>query len=309
VVNLRYHIVSLVAVFLALGIGIVMGSTVIDRVTVDALNQRVNAVDRRVRGTEAENRRLSIEVQQGRDYADEALEHVLAGRLKDVPVLVLAVEGVDRKPVESLNHALGVAQADLLGTIWFTGRTRLDNAADVNTLAQSLGVAPDRPEALRRLMLSRLAGALTAGNASTSPVAVLNQTGFVGYEPPPASANSSVPALSALPPPGARVVLVSGAGADVGDDELGVPLAQLLADAHAPTVAAESGQETPGGRDVFVGLLRRDPAIVSRLSTVDDLESAMGQAATVLALQDLGTARVGQFGVGPGSQRLLPVHQ
>ena len=40
-INLRYHIVSLVAVFLALGMGIVMGSTVIDRVTVDALNNNL----------------------------------------------------------------------------------------------------------------------------------------------------------------------------------------------------------------------------------------------------------------------------
>ena len=59
-----------------------------------------------------------------------------------------------------------------------------------------------------------------------------------------------------------------------------------------------------GGRAVFVGLLRNDAS--ARLSTVDNLESPMGQTATVLALEDLGVPRYGHYGVGPGAQRVLP---
>jgi hypothetical protein len=55
-----------------------------------------------------------------------------------------------------------------------------------------------------------------------------------------------------------------------------------------------------------VGPLRADGSISAKLSTVDDLESPMGQAAAVLALADLSEARAGHFGVGPGAQRLLP---
>jgi hypothetical protein len=57
---------------------------------------------------------------------------------------------------------------------------------------------------------------------------------------------------------------------------------------------------------VFVGLLRNDSALGAHVSTVDDLDSPMGQAAAVLALDDLGIGRTGHFGVGPGAQRLLP---
>ena len=38
--NFRFHVVSLVAVFLALAIGIIMGSTVIDRALVDTLEEQ-----------------------------------------------------------------------------------------------------------------------------------------------------------------------------------------------------------------------------------------------------------------------------
>jgi len=91
----------------------------------------------------------------------------------------------------------------------------------------------------------------------------------------------------------------------VGDDVVAVPLVQAYAQASGRVVAAESGVDSEGGRAVFVGLLRGDVSSV-RLSTVDNLESPMGQTAAVLALEDLGVPRYGHFGVGPGAQRILP---
>ena len=41
-INFRFHIVSLIAVFLALALGVVMGSTVIDRAIVDGLHDRID---------------------------------------------------------------------------------------------------------------------------------------------------------------------------------------------------------------------------------------------------------------------------
>ena len=46
--NFRYHIVSIVAVFLALGIGVIGGTTVVDRFTLDFLEDEVARADRAV---------------------------------------------------------------------------------------------------------------------------------------------------------------------------------------------------------------------------------------------------------------------
>ena len=40
-INLRYHIVSVVAVFLALGIGLALGSTFVDSILVNELEDQV----------------------------------------------------------------------------------------------------------------------------------------------------------------------------------------------------------------------------------------------------------------------------
>ncbi|HEX2186229.1 MAG TPA: copper transporter [Chloroflexota bacterium] len=308
-INLRYHIVSLIAVFLALGTGVVMGATVIDRAIVDSLDDRVNRVERSVRATQDENQRLNGQLQVVRDFADQARDAIARDQLRDVPVLVLAVEGVDRKPVDALRQSLLGAQASLVGTVWFTAKMRLESTGDVQALATALNTESSDPEALRKLALDRVATTLAgrSGEGGTpNPLPALDTAGFVTYDSPPPQLPAT---LETVAVPGLRTVLVSGAGARVGDDVLAVPLAESLVSAGDPVVAAEAGQDTPGGRGVFVGVLRRDNEVGSRLSTVDNLESSMGQAAAVLAAGDLGAARTGHFGVGPGAQRLLPAPQ
>ena len=41
-INFRFHLVSLVAVFLAIGVGVAMGASFVDRATVDTLRSRVD---------------------------------------------------------------------------------------------------------------------------------------------------------------------------------------------------------------------------------------------------------------------------
>jgi len=319
-INLRYHIVSLVAVFLALGMGIVMGSTVIDRVTVEALNNKLEDVRKSTNGIRDDNARLRGQVRQGQDFAETTRDQLLRGHLKGVPVMVVAVAGVDRKPVDDLRDALVKAQATVEGTVWFTSKMRLAGDGDIRALAESLQLSVDRPEVMRRQALGRLIVARDVPGAEPSPLASLSAAGFITYDPPSVpstttsvggTATSIPPTLASLPLVGTRYVVVSGAGAEVGDDLVAVPFVQAASQPSAAlgsgrVVAAEAGQDSQGGRAVFVGLLRGDAIVSTRVSTVDNLESPMGQTAAVLALEELAVPRFGQYGVGPGAQRILP---
>ena len=308
-INLRYHIVSLVAVFLALGLGIVMGSTVIDRVTVDALNDRLDVVQRSQGAIREENGRLKGQVDHGQEFAVGARDQLLRGHLRNVPVMVVAIAGVDRRPVDELRQAVVGAQATLQGTIWFTPKMRLTSDGDVRSLATALDLPVGPPEVVRRQALAKVASARETASAEASPLAALLTAGFITYEaPPPATSTTTVslpPTIASLPLANTRYLVVSGAGAEVGDDVVAVPLVQAYAQASGRVVAVESGVDTDGGRAVFVGLLRSD-LLSSRMSTVDNIESPMGQTAAVLALEDLGVPRFGHYGVGPGAQRVLP---
>lgn len=306
-VSFRFHLVSIIGVFLALGIGIAIGASVVDRATVSALERQLDAVGTRAEQTNTENDRLRNDVGRWEKFADEAGDELVEGRLVGVDVVVVGVQGIDREPVDRLRQSIVAAGGRLRGTVWLTGKLQLEEPGDVAALSDALVVAPGPADLVRRTLIERLAASWAAGD-NTSPLAALRDGGFVEVE---AVTGGSVD-LATLAPAGARFVVVAGDKADVPNDALAVPLAAELAEL-APTrvLAVESGHDatakTPAQRAVFVGPLRGEGDANSRLSTVDNLESYRGRIAAVLALADLGPqGKVGHYGVGPRASRMVP---
>lgn len=331
-VNFRYHIISLVAVFLALAIGVVMGSAVIDRALVDNLEVQQVAIDRRVDEVVGENQVLRDDLADlqalAQQLADEGSQRLLAASLTDVPVLVLAVRGVESQGLDDLVTLLGTAGADYGGTLWFTSRLGLATDEERRDLARALGQRESlSAEEVRELAIERVAQALAAGAPSVSTtddgagtvggpgvggsgatvdtIADLREAGFLDFDPP---ADDPEPTES-LVVPGTRVVLVSGPTAVVDDALWGRPVAEALvgqapSPPSVPLLAVEAFAAGDPGRAEFTEPLRADDALSSRLSTVNNIDDFAGRLAAVLTIQDLGEANVGHY--GRGAQRLIP---
>jgi hypothetical protein len=294
-INLRYHVVSLVAVFLALGVGIVVGSTVVKNREFAQITQRQDRLEKDSTRVRAENGAL-------RSFIDQARDQMVRSRLKHVPVLVIATKGVDAKPIQDLHHQLGIAEADDHGTLWFTAKLGLRAPDDVAALAAMVGTTSTDADVVRRLALEQVGKAASGAAPTSSLLTSMRDAYFIEYAP---LANGS----TTLPPTATetvRIIAVSGAGAEVGDELVALPFARLLGAKPLGAVTAEAGRDTPGGRDVFLGALRRDKASTGRLSTVDDLEAWQGQVAAVMAIDDLPRFRYGDYGVAPDAKQLLP---
>ncbi|HEV7888269.1 MAG TPA: copper transporter [Acidimicrobiales bacterium] len=291
-VNFRFHLLSLTAVFLALAVGIAVGATVVDRATVDALHVQL----RRVEGRVKENVDLRNQVQDWQRFADQAGDGLVVGRLSQVPVLLIGVRGIDKTPIDRLRQSLTKAGALVEGTVWFTSKLKLEKADDVTALAQILGVPNGRPDELRRALVSRLA-ASWAGSGETNPLPALLDKAFAEFEQ--ASVIQVEPAT--VPRPETRFLIASDATADVGNEQLGVPLAAQMAKSFPSRVVAVE----PAGV-LFLGPLRLNEQAVTQMSTVDNVADFRGRMAAVLALQELGQGKVGQYGVGTGAKRLMP---
>jgi hypothetical protein len=347
VINLRYHIVSITAVFLALGIGLTLGSTFLDRVTVDTLKNQLDTVEAQVGETGAENERLSgrVDALEERDdhLAEELPERLFDGHLETVPVLVVAARGTEESLVEATVATLSAAGAQVAGTWWLTDRWALDDEDEVGELATLLDLSTDDAARLRRNGAIRVGELLdAAGQHPAEPaqptvdpstgdeipalpidalvpdpaepelIASLEEAGFLDYEPLVGSGDERV----LLPGASTRYVVVSGTRPDSGPQLFASALLdEMVADGAAPVVAAQGLGDLPEAgtpppeevrRTTFVGPLREGEVTRDRLSTVDDLDSASGLAALVLALEDLATLRTGHYGVAPGAARLLP---
>ena len=310
-INLRYHIVSIVAVFLALAVGVVMGSTVIARSELDFLHNRQDDLEGKNKNVSRENGALKKDNEALRKFQQQAEDPLLAGDLVGVPVVLVGVRGIEQGPADALRRQLANAGAQSQGTIWLTRKLRLDNAADVQSLAAAVGIAAGSAAETRSQALSVLADVIGGRAGDPSPLAALRDAGFVEVEPPAASAATTTTTGAGQPTapgfvPGTRVVVMSGAGAEMSDDEVAIPLVRAVAGIKPGVVAVEAGTDQPGGREVFVGPLRRDRQLTSTVSTVDDLEAFAGRAAVVVLLRQPVATPAGHYGVGPQAQRELP---
>jgi hypothetical protein len=325
-INVRYHIISITAVFLALGIGLTLGSTFLDRATVENLNGRLTQLAARVQETDARNKDLDKRLRklEERDLllVEQLPEQTLAGHLTAVPVLVMAARGTDDTIVGHVISALTGAGASVAGTWWFTDRFKLDDDGEVRDLAAALGVTSTDPVRLRRLATQRIAELLTsAGSPAAIPdsagavaappaepelIGVLRSKGFVEYDVPSGSPSDKVLLASA----GTRFVVVGGGKPDLPDTDFMIPLMSATASDGPTQLVAVQGASDPTATDEerisFVGPLRADDVLSTRLSTVDDMESAAGLVALVLATEDLADLKVGHYGISSTASRLLP---
>ena len=162
-INLRYHIVSLTAVFLAIGIGVTLGSTFLDRATVENLNGQLEGLEASLGDRDEAIDGLETDLEDAEALQrslDEQGAGLLVDRLEPVPVVVMAAEGVDEADVNGAIEALQVAGADVQGLWWLTERLLLGADADIADLAGVLEETSQDPARLRRLTVDALGAEL-----------------------------------------------------------------------------------------------------------------------------------------------------
>lgn len=316
-INFRFHLISIIAVFLALGIGVIMGTAVIDSAVVDQLESQQAALERRVDEVTSTNDDLRARVGELEGTAEqlsaEGIERVLDGALRGIPTLVLADRGVDEDTVSDLVALLATADAAQQGTIWLTDRFRLDDDDELGDLADALDLSERSPASLRGAAADRLALALRPSSTTNvandedaaSVIDALRRAGFLDVAPAPGQAADTLPMTSAA----TRILFVTGPQAVVPVEEVGIPLLRALVRAdetRTPAALVLAATALDDERQGLVEAARDDEEVSDSVSTVDGIRPFAGQLAIVLSLQDAGSGRFGHYGREDGAQRLVP---
>jgi hypothetical protein len=305
-INFRFHIVSLIAIFLALALGVVIGAGVIDRGVVDALDNRLNTVEAKSDRIKSENDRLSAENEQLQSVIGDLQPFSVQGRLLGDTVGIIATRGVDEDRVKETATASQQAGATITGTLWLEGKWNLDTSDDVKALQTALGVTTKNKVALRaeglRALAERLSGAASVPVGGADDVLNrLQQQGLVGFD----GANSRT--IAEFPGTDAGIVLIVGTGGAIPGASLVVPAATALHAAAVPLLVADDFRVTtdvPERGESLQALRGSD--LARTVSTVDDLDLPQGPTTVVLALADLfrDPPIVGHYGYGTDAQPL-----
>jgi Copper transport outer membrane protein, MctB len=312
-INFRFHLISLVAVFLALALGVVMGSTVIDRAIVDRLSSQIESVRQRSDARRQENLALKAQIDGLQAFIDQAVPQVVRSRLQGVPVAVVAMRGVEGDTVRAAAETLRTSGAALAGVAWIEPSIAAADPATETKLAQVIGAPPGQGVAARDVAVQALGHRLTAGAAATARTAAsapsdllvaLAGAGFLAFD----SLGGPQVDLAAWPAPGSRLLVIDGTQAKMETTIATLPLIQSASAAGAAVTLAEVFRPTSlvRSRGTVIRSVRETPDLASRVATVDDLEEIRGRVALVLAVEEVGHGRAGHYGEGPGATRQLP---
>ena len=92
-INFRYHVVSLTAVFLALAIGLVVGTAALNGPVADSLKAQVSALNKDNSNLRSQDNQHRDELSRTQDFAAELAPSLLAGKLAGRRILLVALPG------------------------------------------------------------------------------------------------------------------------------------------------------------------------------------------------------------------------
>ena len=314
-ISLRQHIFSLVAVFVALAIGIAAGSTVVRGPLLESTRARLESAEQLIDIERAENEILAAEVDQLEGFAEEGPEQLLAGRLTGSSVLLIVAGDVESTAVRGVIRSVRAAASEYLGQI------RLDpslfDPEDTAAVAEAIGLDPATPtEQVLEVFGERAAqqiaevGALLEGEipeqgAVRAVFGDLEDAGLVDLLDVPGTATGSsefdvVVLTDRNVPHDPAPLLEALVTRPIGDAAVLADTVMLVAEVGR----LDSGNDEPVPS--FVGRIRDDGRLRDEVSTVDNAETILGWVAVVLGLEASQRGLVGHYGFRSGADQAIP---
>ncbi len=285
-ISFRQHVVTLVAVFLALAVGVVLGGGPLSDLGRDA--PAASAATR--------ERVATRTADYGDRFAAAVGPSAYAGKLAQHPVSIITLPGADGDVVKALGKQVAAAGGSVAATYPATAAlTDASQKSLVDTLGSQLMTqltkgAVDADATTYQRMGELIALAIGAGPATTADVTSVRES-LAGAE------------LLTTPQdakPGGLVLVVLGD--DVDPAVLSGLTAGIAAKATAVVVAGSTAAGTAAGS--LTALRKETPA--AKVATVDGVDTALGQVTATLALIRSLTTPGGSFGAS-GADGAVPL--
>ncbi|MDP1809212.1 MAG: copper transporter [Actinomycetota bacterium] len=277
---MRYHIASLVAVFLALTIGLLLGSLVADTgVLVNRQEKLVESIREDISKINEANVTLRTQVKELQGFQNEVLPIAIRNRLVGRRVMIVTMREGQDDTVDGIKKALGTAGAQ---AFMLSLKTEGLNFADKNLvtrLGAKFGVADVLGGDFERLFWPRLAAELT-GQQPPSLIDELTAMGLLKMDADALPVDNIIVLAPASKKPGNRDALLAEALTQIGGIRV---------------IGVEAGDTKPSRVTAYK---LRD------VSTVDNIEAVSGKISLVYLLENKDVTA--NFGTKSTADKLIP---
>ena len=300
-ISFRYHVVSIVAVFLALALGVVVGTTVLNGPITTNLRQQVASLKSDRSSLTSQNSVLQNQLNDSNQFASTFGGQIVQGALAGQSVAIIGMPGASDAIQNSLAAEVVAAGGKVADQAQFTADfTDPRQADDIRSLvvsAHPIGLVLPTVTDPGTLAGSLIGYVLLSGHSQQTDIQQVF-TAFATQQLLRIQSGTLGPATLAL-------IVTSGSlavGDAGGQTELSL-ITRLGLAGGGTVVAGDTPSSTQGG---LVALVRASAADKASVSTVDDADTAGGQVTTVLALASAATGKSGAYGTGSGAVSLFP---
>lgn len=305
-ITLRSHAISLAAVFLALAIGVVLGSGLLSDTLLSGLRDEKRDLHGQINELADEKNVLNERLSAANDFDTQVAGRIVGTALAEKSVVLFRTPDADDGDVDAVARIIGQAGGTVTATLELTQEFVDANSAEKLRTVVGSSVLPAGTQLSSTLVDQGSQAGDLLGIALLTPrdpaaprvndeqretvLASLRETGFLSYP------DGAIGAADAA-------VVVTGAG--LGDDagNQGATVARFAA-ALAPhgSGVVLAGRDGSASGTAAVAVVRSDPSLNAVVSTVDDVGVESGRITTVLGVQDLAAGgKPGQYGVGQGA--------
>jgi hypothetical protein len=346
VIDFRYHVVSIVAIFLALTVGLVIGASILSGSLANSLRSDLSKANNQITSQQDQLKSLQTQLDQQQKYISDTAAQLVSGRLSGQCVAVVQFAGADggayaavRTILAKQSGAMVCSDTELNAALTApTSQDQLSSLVQVHTPAGQK-LAGDVTQQAFELIAEALttyqaAGTGTGTGAVTESVPSSTATpgaptggatGGAGSTPTTPATMTAGGALDTLkdfqtagmitmataPLSGEQATLAyvqapATANTDA-DNALYLSFTEALHKGGAGTVVGGTAMSAEKGGLVYT--IINDSTATREISTVDDTDVTMGQVASVFCLYDQslgGTTVAGHYGTGANNDGPIP---
>jgi hypothetical protein len=320
VIDFRYHLVSIVAVFLALAIGIVLGSTELQGNTIDVLRTSSNLLKNQLDVSNAQRDAYQQQVKTDQTFLSTAEPRLLANELTGDRIVLVTEPGASSTVISLVKQSAALAGATVTGEVAIqpkfndlSGTTQSSLAALNNDSLSSNGATPlatpgneqtvDQQQAAQ-LIGSAILATTTAGETTgistadaTTLLAAYAQAGYITITP--AVTDRATLAVIVTP----QTAPTDGQN-DPGNQVLLAIAQEFAGESAATVVVGSTAGSSPAGSAISV---LRASSVAKLVSSVDNADTTVGQVSTIWALaEQLGGVKPNSYGIS-GASAVSPV--
>lgn len=312
-IDFRYHIVSLISVFLALAVGIILGAGPLKETIGDTLTGQVEQLRAEKEEMRAALDRESQERAHVDEYVSAASKRVAKGALDGRRIGVIQLGSVSDERFESIEQQVTYAGATVssritVNDLWTDGEQAATRVSLANTLTDLL---PDDKKGLpsEKTLAAALIVALGEKNPTDADdmsanaelaLSILEEAKLIGLD-------------RHTPTPVDAIIIIDGS-----NDVTGVPEGESADFTDATSlqmnIAEEAARSTEGvvvttehvvDTDL-VSAIRASASLLKLVATVSDADTPVGQLNTPLALSAAIGQKIGHFGFESNATALVP---